>query len=245
VDGWSVTPAEAAQGEVKLARNPEDLPLRLHLMSYYMQHILNQPLAGHVFWLIEHHPDGDVFQESESIMRIPARDSDGKPSVYEARREALWKEQAGRFSRNPKVLRNAAMAISGTDPALAVQYVKAARQLEPANTEWTRWLARIYADAIRWTFWDGKANMTFLADADDYRNFPFRLPLSLCESVKKEVETSADAQLVAAIGEGLVREARLLAERSKADNSLLTADVKQVARFGELLADRARSLKAR
>ena len=154
-------------------------------------------------------------------------------------------QQASRFPANAKVLRNAANAVSFAEPALAVQYVKAARLAEPGNPEWTRWLAKTYADAIRWTYWDERSTMTFTGDTADYRNLPFRLPPSMDQSVKSEVQTSADAALVGAVGDMLVREARLLANRTTPDgSSAVTPDVEQAVRFGEALAERARALQA-
>jgi hypothetical protein len=245
VEGWQVTPAEASELEAKLAQDSENLPLRLRLMSYYTQHLMNEKHAEHLFWLIEHHPDEDAFYDAEIITRIPVSESDGKSSVHQARLLALWKVQAQRFPDNARVLRNAASAVSFAEPELAVQYVKAARQSEPGNPEWTKWLAKTYAVGIRWTYWDGKSSMTFTGDVEDYRYQPFTMPASTGQSVKTEVETSADAALVGAVGDMLLREARLLASRSNADgSSIVTPDVEPARRFGEMLAERARKLQA-
>jgi hypothetical protein len=62
VKGWSVTPQEAIKLEARLAGDPEDLQLRLTLMSYYGQYLLNQDLLRHVTWLIRYHPESDAFQ---------------------------------------------------------------------------------------------------------------------------------------------------------------------------------------
>ncbi len=237
VEGWKVTPAEAAQLEEKLAKDSESLTSRLRLMSYYMQQVMIEKYAGHAFWLIENHPDADVLHGAEMMTGIPAAWSDGN-AVYQARLQALWKEQASRFSNNPGVLRNAAIAMGSAEPELALQYVKTARRADPGNSEWTTWLAKTYADAIRWTYWDGKSMMTFTGDAADYRNIPFLLTLPMCQNVKKEVETSSDAALVGAVGDMLIREAKLI------EAEQVTPDVAQIARFGETLVDRARTLKA-
>lgn len=239
VEGWKVTPSEAVQLEEKLRKDSEDLTLRLRLMSYYTQQSMHEKHAGHVFWLIENHPDADAFWDADIVTRLPATASDGNASLYRARQQALWKEQANRFRSNARVLRNAANALASAEPLFALQYVKAARQAEPGNAEWITWLAKTYADAIRWTYWDEKSMMTFTGDAADYRNLPFKLPLPMCHNVKKEVETSTDAALVGAVGDMLIREARLLAQRGSS-----APDVEQAARVGEAFADRARALQA-
>jgi len=239
VEGWKITPAEAVQLEEKLAKDSEDLALRLRLMSYYVQQVMHEKHAAHVVWLIQNHPDAEAFWDASIITRMPVTDGDGKASANESRVQALWKEQANRLPSNAKVLRNAAYAVAVTEPALALQYVKAARQAEPGNAEWITWLAKTYADAIRWTYWDERSMMAFTGDTADYRHLPVRLPLPMCQSVRKEVETSTDAALIGAVGDMLIREARLLAREGNP-----ATDVEQAARFGEALAERARALRA-
>ena len=237
VEGWKTTPAEAAQLEERLTKNSEDLPLRLRLMSYYMQQVMIEKYARHAYWLVEHHPDADALHGVDMMTAIPGAWAEGN-AVYQTRLRALWKEQASRFSNNTTVLRNAATAMGSAEPELFLQYVKAARRAEPGNSEWTAWLAKTYANAIRWTYWDGKSMMTFMSDAADHRNYPFMLPLAMCRDVKKEVESSAEAALVGAVGDMLIREAKLI------ENDSITPDVEQIAAFGEVLAKRARVLQA-
>jgi hypothetical protein len=152
-----------------------------------------------------------------------------------------------RFSKNTKVLSNAATALAG-DSEIALHFVKMLRSAEPANTEWTRWLAKTYADAIRCSYWDGKSLMTLTGDQEDYRHPPIELPPSMREMAIAEVETSADAALVRATGEALVREARILRERGNSASqsaSLITPELPQVVDFGDTLIRRARVLESR
>ena len=162
------------------------------------------------------------------------------------RAKALWQQQVSRFPLDTKVLSNAAMAVSSGDPELALQWVKAARRADVGNGEWTTWLAKIYADAIRWSFWDGKSTMTFTGDAEDFRHDPFELPSSMHDAIKRELETSSDASLVKAVGDALVREVRLLREKSgrsaATQFSFITPELQQLAEFGEILRGRARTL---
>ena len=50
---------------------------------------------------------------------------------------------------------NAAMNVY---PEVGIKMIEAAHIADPQNVEWTRWLAKNYGDAIRWTFWDGKSS---------------------------------------------------------------------------------------
>ena len=89
--------------------------------------------------------------------------------------------------------------------------------------------------------------MTFTGDTEDYRIPPVLMmpPLPLCQTIKREIETSTDAVLVAEVSETLLRQGRLLAEISGADPSVVTPDVPQFTSFAETLAARARSLAPR
>jgi hypothetical protein len=232
VQGWQLKPDEAEKLEGKLAQNPDNLPLRLRLMSYYSQYRKTDAHASHVLWLIEHHPAEDVLEESSPIVRL-------EPSPAVARQAALWKLQASRFPADPKVQRNAAVAMFGADPVLAISYVKAARQTEPQNAEWTTWLAKIYATAIRWTYWDGAAMIAFTGNSEDFRHpVAFLLPLELCRSAKAEIEASTDANLVEAVGHAMVREVSLLGQQDS------TPDLAPYRQDGARLIERARVLRA-
>ena len=238
-EGWNVTPAEAAQLETQLLRDPENLSLRMRLLSYYTQFLLNEPRVRHILWLIENHPDADTFQDPGPLTRLP------KESVEYQRAKALWQQQARRFPKNTKVLSNAATALAG-DPEVALPLVKTLRSADPANMEWTKWLAKTYADAIRWSYWDGKSAMTFTGDQEDYRHLPIELPPSMRKTAKTEVESSTDATLVRATGEALMREVRLLLEKSNSapeGSTLITPELPPVADFGEALVRRARALE--
>jgi hypothetical protein len=63
--------------------------------------------------------------------------------------------------------------------------------------------------------------------------------------VRTEVESSTDSTLIAAVGEALVREVRLLREKSATSHEpwpLISPELVQVAEFGERLLARARAL---
>ena len=245
MDGWKLTPEKAGQLETKLAQNPENVAVRLLLISYYCQYTLQERRVRHVLELIERHPDADAFYALNTITRIsPGDPTSNRPEDY-VRAKALWQQQVSRFPSDTKVLSNAAMAVSSGDPELALQWIKAARSADAGNGEWTTWLAKIYADTIRWSFWDGKSTMTFTGDTEDFRHDPFQLPSSMHDAIKRELETSSDASLVKAVGDALVREVRLLREKKGSAPgrlSWITPELQQLAEFGESLRGRARTM---
>lgn len=247
VDGWGMTPAEAARVESTLVASPDNLPSRLRVMSYYTQHLKVEEHARHVIWLIQHHPDADAFEEQSIVTRIGGSAREGNAPAYAAQCLALWREQAGRFPKNPRVLRNAAQALAGVDSPAALEYVKAARAADPANAEWTLWLAKIYADSIRWTFWDGKSMMTFTGGTEDYRHVPFWLRAGAGDAMRNEIASSTDANLVAAVGAAFLREARALEETTSPGKASdrITPDVPQMVEFGKTLVVRALTLQAK
>ena len=238
-DGWKTTPADAEEMEAKLARDPEDLHPRIRLISYYSQHILSGPRLRHIFWLIENHPDADAFRDADIVMRIGAN----RDEADYARAKALWQQQATRFPKSAKVLSNAAMALA-EDPEIALQMIRAARSAEPRNSEWTTWLAISYADAIRWTFWDGRSMMTSVRAPEEHGRYPVQLPAVMRQRVKDELEASADVALVRATGEALLRQAHLLRMNSVAGFSeVLTPELPMVVEYGEMLLARARQIE--
>jgi len=241
-EGWRVTPEKAQELEAELAGNPENLPVRLRLISYYGQNLINDARVRHVLWMIEHHPDAEAFQYSGGILSISPPGSGVNESAEYARAQALWSQQASRFPNDTKVVANAAMNV---DPETGFQLIEAARIAQPRNMEWIQWLAKTYADAIRWTFWDGKSSLTFTGDAEDYRYPPFQLPLPVCSTLKRNAESSMDGPLLEAIGESLLREVRLLREKSGLGaewSSVITPEVQQLSVYGEQLLSRGRML---
>ena len=60
------------------------------LMNYYYQNALTAPRVRHVLWLIENHPDSEMFRESGGIAGIaPTGTLFNQPADYE-RAKGLW-----------------------------------------------------------------------------------------------------------------------------------------------------------
>jgi hypothetical protein len=107
-----------------------------------------------VLWTIEHHPEADVL-EVPTLFNTPGPLQD---DAAVARAAALWREQMARRGGDPRVIRNAAhfFSLCGDDPFETEVPIRRARELEPANRDWSRRLALLYAVAIlRAAGWQG------------------------------------------------------------------------------------------
>jgi hypothetical protein len=239
-EGWKVTPVEAAQFERELAHDPANVALRTRLLSYYYQYMIGEPRLRHVVWLIENYPDAELFLAASDITSMSPNWTGLNEAAGYQRVKELWLRQTERFPANAKVLANAAMALAGPDSDVSLELVKRARSLEPANPEWTNWLAKIYYMAARSSLAGGYSNIRVFVGAPEDRNIlpPFTLPLAASDALKRELATSTDAALVGAVGAGLVREAKLIMR-----NSTAGPGVENSAAFGASLLGRARVLE--
>jgi hypothetical protein len=234
--GWKTTPAEAAQLELQLARHPQDVAARTRLISYYYQQMIAARRARHVLWLIENHPEAEVFLIASDVTHMaPGWHGLNSAADWEKAR-MLWLREAERFSSHPTVLANAAQALPVEDSMRLIQRL---RSLEPSNAVWTVNLASIYARAVRDVFYAGEpAAGRGFAGWVRYREMwhmalPFAGP-ALAAKLKRELETSSDAGLVGAASELLMEEPASLGENGQ------TPEVVKSAAFGKQLLERAR-----
>ena len=239
-EGWKVTSLEAAQFESELMRDPAKVSLRTRLLSYYYQYRISEPRLRHIEWLIQNHPDADLFLTASDITAMyPNWTGLNKAADYQ-RARVLWLRQTERFPANAKVLANAAMALAGADSEVSLGLVKRARAVEPGNPGWTKWLAKIYELAIRSSFAGASSNIMAFAGTEQDRDTlpPFPLPLAASDGLKRQLATSIDAALVGATGQALVRESQLLMR-----DPTSSPEVKRSAAFGKYLLSRARVLE--
>jgi beta-lactamase regulating signal transducer with metallopeptidase domain len=206
-DGWNLTPVEAKRIEAELELDSEDLSKRIRLVSYYTQHMVNaEQRAAHLFWLIEHHPDSDVFRIRSEVTSALS-DYTGLNSPANAdRAEALWLRQADRFATNPMVLSNAATALAGADGQRAFELIKRVRALEPGNAEWLDWLAQVYATAVRSSFSDGRIRIMTRSASAVPLHIGFSLPPVETVAARRELDSSTDTALLSKVAEELLQE---------------------------------------
>jgi hypothetical protein len=203
-DGWKLTSASAAKLEADVERDPENLNAHIRLLSYYTQYIVEPELRSkHLLWLIERHPDSDVFQLNTVVTAV-APDYSGVDSPNIERARALWLQQAERFSTNAKVLANAATVLASSDSRIAFELLQRLRALEPQNPEWLDWQAEVYALAVRSSFADGHPRV--LGMQAKPAHFPFYLPVVESRLLKSELESSTDLALLGCTADVLLRE---------------------------------------
>jgi uncharacterized protein (TIGR03435 family) len=149
-ENGKLTPADAGQLEGTVAADPENLPARTRLIFYYLAKAMNAQRAKHVLWMIEHHPEAEVFS-GPLLFGEPGPLGDG-PSYNRA--AELWRNQAALHAGDLRVVLNAAhffdvfYAGNAADLFQWEQWVGKGRELEPANSSWTARLAMFYSAAI-------------------------------------------------------------------------------------------------
>jgi len=240
-DGWTLTPDEAAKLESEVGRDPENVAARIRLLSHYTQYmVLSELRSKHLLWLIEHHPDSDVFQLSTPVTAM-APDYSGVNSPDIERARILWLEQAERYATNTKVLANAATVFGASDGRIAFELLKRLRALEPQNPEWLDWLAEVYATAVRSSFANGNPRVRTVSSARKQTvHFPVNLPLIESRLLKSELESSSDAALVGSTADALLSEIAVLKTRFAADPEIQASEA-----FAKELHLRAQQLRSR
>jgi hypothetical protein len=237
-EGWRTSPAEAAQSESQLASHPQEVAMRTRLISYYYQQMIAEPRTRHILWLIENHPEAEVFLIAPGLtsLEVAWHGLNGVADRDKAR--ALWLRQSERFSSDTVVLANAAQALPVAE---SIRIVQRLRMLGPSNPVWTVGLASVYERAVLDVFYaSNPTERRVMAGSARYRNmWRIGLPgagLELAEKLKSELETSADAALVGVTGELLVEQLTVLDAESR------MPDVVKGAAFGQQLLERARRL---
>jgi hypothetical protein len=241
-DGWKTTFDVAAQLESDVIKKPHNIAARTRLISYYYQQMIADRRARHILWLIEEHPEAEIFRVASDVAGLSHTWHGLNSASDRDRARVLWLRAAERFPNNSNVLANAAQALSAED---SLRLLARARHIEPGNRDWTVRLAEMYARSIRDFIYerDGGVEPRFFVGPVKYRNmWPMRLPsapLQLAEKMMKDLEMSADAALVGETGEMLVEEVAVIVERGQPKTSEMTHS----ADFGRRLLDRARSLE--
>ena len=183
--GKKLTREDAAALEQHLLSNPNDLDARAQLILYYYDNGIREPRLSHIFWLVANHPESTqaIFASRGIIPRTTALND---VSDYE-RAAGLWKQQAASHANDPRVLANAADFLSqpGGDIEEAERLLKAARNIQPDNSEWANRLAIMYAAAI----------LRSSGDPRYVNDFP-----AFANRVKAELENSSDTRILLLTG---------------------------------------------
>ena len=240
-EGWNTTPAEASRLESRLVADPHDVAARTRLISYYYQQMMAEPRTRHILWLIENHPESQIFHVASDLTGMTPTWTKLNSDSDQGRARELWVRQIERSPNNTLVLSNAAQALPLED---SMRLMGRLRLLEPDKPEWTVNLAMVYAQAVRDAFFaqDPGNGRRVSTGSMKYRDMAImRLPgppSAAAETMKGELERSTDAALIGVTGELLLEQIGLI-RRHEAD----TPEMANSADFARRLLERARSLE--
>ena len=139
-EGWHTSPAEAAQLESRLASHPQDVAARARLISHYYQQMIAEPRARHILWLIENHPEAEIFQIASDATSLEVTWHGLNSPADQDKARALWLRQLERFPGDTAVLAGAAQALPVEE---SIRVVRRLRMLGPSNPVWTVNLASV------------------------------------------------------------------------------------------------------
>ncbi len=203
--------------------------------------MIAEPRTRHILWLIENHPEAQIFQFASDVTSMSPNWTKLNSDSDRDRAQALWLRQIERLPNSILVLSNAAQALPIED---SIRLMRRLKVLEPDKLEWTVNLAGVYARAVRDAFFarnPGDGGRAFTSSVK-YRETPLmRLPVATqaaAERMVNELETSTDASLIGVTGELLVEAIALL---SRHDGE--TPEMVSSADFGRRLLERARGLE--
>jgi hypothetical protein len=134
-EGWNTIPAEASRLESGLVGDPHNVAARTRLISYYYyyyQQMMAEPRARHIFWLIENHPEAQIFQVASDVTSMSPSWAKLNSDSDWNRARALWLRQIERFPNNTLVLSNAAQTLPIEDS------IQADGSVEGSGTRQTR-----------------------------------------------------------------------------------------------------------
>ncbi len=214
-----MTPQQAADLELAVAKTPDDMDARRKLMSYYQNNAQRLRLKegvepayrAHKLWFIEHHPESE-YTRFVNLTADPEGDQKAR---------ALWLTNVAKPDVSPRVLANAAAFFVHYDTPLAEKLLIRAEAADPKG-EWAGNLGRLYADLIARTTGTGPEG----------------------EQIKKQLTESNDSKLLFAVGELLVMRYAAMHTRSDADiEALGAACLTRAAQLDPSRAQDADSLK--
>ena len=185
---------QARQLEAELLDDPENLPIRDALMSFYSNQRNEAAFTPHLLWVIRHHPDAP-----SSTMTTYLRASRSDVSRDHELVRTAWENALTQHPDSPEVLFHAAQFLYDQDPKRALDLLNRGMALTPSGSEpQARYLyaqAVIYAAAV-------------LADSkSENQHGPNSIVMKrdLALTLRAEIETSPDPALLSATGTILVQ----------------------------------------
>lgn len=171
--------------EQSVAADPDDLEARGRLLVGYVQSNNGAGLAKELAWLVENHPESelhDTYAAYISRARIVIPDASALAQI-----DNLWRKQAAANPSSPTILRHAARYLFDADPTAALDFLKTARLVAPADPEVIR--ATVDSYSILALTRIGRRNTAAWLEAAD--------------QAIGQLESSSDAALLGAVGTAL------------------------------------------
>ena len=228
--------------EDQLQRDLTNQQVREKLLILYSQPLhmgdsaMQEKRDEQLLWLIANHPESEVLGRRD--FGWPSYDPRASLELHEpsqphySEAESLWAGQLANRPESPEVLAHAAIFFQHKDAARALDLIKKARQLDPNKAGYVEYEASIYSAA------ELLATMPPGSFADGMRES------SLTQSLREELATSSDAELLAAAGANLMAGARMRNSFSRSAGLSLRQPFSgaELAARGKQLMDRATAL---
>jgi tetratricopeptide (TPR) repeat protein len=203
-----MTQEQADALEQRIALNPEDFDARGQLVTYYRTSSnvawdTKVPgLRRHALWLIAHHPEHDV----DAPPLSPQFDSEGFAAAKQ-----LWEAHLTRPDVSPHLVYRAARFFAPHDKPYAEQLILRGMAMDPESAalkarmppdvggyEWPMQLSSLYAAALR-----GSESVS--GTYNDLRTHLDKVNSSYAMHVRRKLEATTDAKLLARVGSILAR----------------------------------------
>jgi Gram-negative bacterial TonB protein C-terminal len=192
-----ISPERAAELQAQLARDPGNQRLHAELLSAY--NALSHPhdsVAGakynaQLVWFVTNHPESPVLDRDYILFGVSNADG---PSYQEL--ERVWLDQLAQFPESAPVLFHAGLFFRGFESERSLDLFKKASRLEPENRRYRNQVIGTYAMAEQFPgvpSTDGKTRL--------YGNLSFEVT----ESLRRELATSTDPELLSGVGFRLAR----------------------------------------
>jgi hypothetical protein len=198
-----MTQAQAEALEQRIALNPQDFEARRQLVTYYRTSsnvAWDKKVPGlrrHALWLIEHHPEHEV--------QAPALSPQFDPEGFAAAKK-LWEAHLTRTDVSPFLVYRAARFFAPHDKPYAEQLILRGLGMDPDSTalgarmppdvagyEWPVQLSSLYAAALN-------GSESVWGTYNDLRTHPDKVNSPYAMDVRRKLEATTDATLLARVG---------------------------------------------
>jgi hypothetical protein len=221
--------------EQRVAVNPEDFDARRQLVTYYRTSskvAWDKKVPGlrrHALWLIEHHPDHDL--------SAPPLSPDYDPAGFAAAKK-LWEAHLARPDVSPFLVYRAANFFAPHDKPYAERLIRRGMAMDPESTaiktrlgpgyggyQWPAQLASLYGAALR-------GSQSVWGTYNDLRTRADEVNTSYAMEVRRRLETTTDARLLAQVG-------GFLAQAGPGGDPAVKQEVEQARALGVRYLERA------